>query len=107
MLSLVLHTHKRFSRIVIVLSSYANIGVKSNSLLMHFIALPVCFAYLFRVAWMKCGSSSISPHLLAVFSAAISVVHDPPNGSRIASPCLLLLYIAFSTISTGFCVGCM
>ena len=52
------------------------------------------------------GSSSISRACRPVFSQAMIVVPDPPNGSRIVSRLLLLFRSARSTNSTGFIVGC-
>ncbi len=52
------------------------------------------------------GSSSISRATRPDFSAAISVVPEPPNGSSTTLPGRLELRIARSTSSTGFIVGC-
>nr|DAO10130.1 MAG TPA: hypothetical protein [Caudoviricetes sp.] len=61
---------------------------------------------LLRITSTYFGSSSMLRLNLPAFSAAISVVPLPANGSRTTSHSLLELRIARSTSSTGFCVGC-
>ena len=51
------------------------------------------------------GSSSTSRAWRPVFSHAISVEPEPPNGSSTMSRLLLELRIARSTSATGFMVG--
>src|SRR6185369_2742120 len=51
------------------------------------------------------GLMSIPIHLRFSFSAAINVVPQPQNPSRIKSPGLLLTLIILSNRASGFCVG--
>lgn len=68
-------------------------------------ARPVNSSHRSTVVSTYLGSSSISLAWRPVFSHAIRVEPEPPKGSSSTSLRLLLLTMARSISSTGFCVG--
>ncbi len=63
-------------------------------------------AHLRRITSQYFGSSSIMRQTRPVCSQAINVLPDPPKVSMTISPRLLEFLMSYTSISTGFIVGC-